>query len=175
MLPEMSRSGWGFRRRGADCVLAEAGFVMAEDEAAGDGVGVAVVESAGFVVVVEACCCAEENVVAAGVDWLVVVVAEEAVGFVVVVVVAVCAGFVTTGGGSSAGGGIGCGRGRAAPERFAQRNIVRNSIVRRTARKRNPVRGIRKSNGDLAVLSFMGYAPGNVRMGFGSTKTAGRK
>ena len=103
-----------------------------------------------------------------GADCLFVVVVCVA-GFVVVVVVE---DFFVAGGGSSAGGGIGCGSGRDAPERYAQRNAVRNSVGRRTARNRN---AIRKENMILPTRAFMRYAPGNVRMGFGSTKTAGRR
>ena len=64
--------------------------------------------------------------------------------------------------------------GNAAPsKRPAQKNTIRNSIGRKAARDAN--RGIRESNGILPMQSFMRYAPGNVRMGFGSTKTAGRR
>ena len=163
-LPEMSRSGWEFTRIGED-----------EEVAVGAGCwteGADVVVAAGLGVVVD--------VVA---DFCVVVVVVCAAGFVVVVVgcvagfvlVVVCTGFFVAGGGSSAGGGIGCGSGRDAPERHAQRNTVRKSAGRKNARKRSPVRGIRAGKEVLPTRSFMRYAPGNVRMGFGSTKTAGRR
>ena len=121
--------------------MVEAGFVAAEVEVAVEEA----VGDAGFVVAV-----AGAEVMVAGADCLVEVVVVVVVAFVettgspVVAVVAVCTGLVTAGGGSSAGGGIGCGSGRAAPESPMQRNTVRNSIDRRTIRKRNPVRDIRE-------------------------------
>ena len=118
-------------------------------------------DEAGFVVMV----------VVAGCFVVVVVVGEEA-GFVVVVV---AAGFRTAGGGSSsAGGGIGCGSGRSAvrPERHAQRSRLKHSMGRRNTRSPEE---IRTRFPVLPMRLSMPHAPGKVRMGFGSTKTAGRR
>ncbi len=107
-LPELSRSGFGFTRIGADCDAEEEEEdcdAEVDEEDAEDDAG-------------------EDAFVAAGADCLTVPVEA---GFVAVVV---CTGFRTAGGGSSAGGGIGCGSGRAAPERRTQRISTANSIGR---------------------------------------------
>ena len=113
-MPEMSRSGLEFTRTGAEeevvAVVDVASRTGEED----------VVDEAGFVVVaVGTDCLGVAVVVEAGCPAAVVDVCV--VGFVVVVAVAAVAGFCAAGGGSSAGGGIGCGSGRDAPERNAQR------------------------------------------------------
>ena len=83
--------------------------------------------------------------------------------------------FCAGGGSSAAGGGIGCGSARFAvwAARQKQSEKVRSSSGRRNAR--DPASGNRRRFRCLPMRVSMPYAPGKVRMGFGSTKTAGRK